>query len=60
MSLQDRRQPAPDYTDAFLWTFGLVVFMPLCTIAAIGGFALIAVATLMLDRAITWIGRRRT
>ncbi|MCO4846741.1 MAG: hypothetical protein KC448_02075 [Yoonia sp.] len=60
MSLNDHRQPAPDYTDAFLWTFGVIIFMLLCTITAIAGYAWVAVTTLLLDRAITWIGHKRT
>lgn len=31
------RQPAPDYTNAFLVSFGSVVFMALCVIWAVWG-----------------------
>jgi len=46
-----------DYTAAFLWSFGLLLFMALLTIASLlGGGWMIATAA-VIDRIILWRGR---
>ncbi len=44
------RQPAPDFTAAFLATLGLMLFMALLVLAALWGWAAVAMASVGFDR----------
>ena len=59
----DRQDPpgaAPDFTSAFLVSFGVVVFMALCAIWAIWGLVVACLVGALGDRVIrVEIGRRR-
>jgi hypothetical protein len=57
MSLHDHRGPAPDFTDAFLCTLCVIVFVGLCTIAAVAGYVWVVITACLLDRGITWLDR---
>lgn len=48
-----------NYTDAFLTTFGVFLFMALWTIAALMGFLWVMITAYGLDRLFRWIGHRR-
>ncbi|MGR3466180.1 hypothetical protein [Limimaricola sp.] len=52
------RQPAPDYTTAFLTTLGVLVFMGLLTVAAIWGWVGVTLGALGFDRIARPIARR--
>ena len=51
------RQPAPDYTAAFLVTLGVIFFMAFWTIASVAGFLWVVLSAALIDRAIL-IGAR--
>lgn len=48
--MQHHPEPVEDYTNAFLTTFGVIVFMALWVIAAIAGFLWVAITATALDR----------
>ena len=48
-----------DYTDAFLATLGVFLFMVFWTIAAVVGFLWVMLTAYALDHLFLWIGRRR-
>ncbi|MGR3633600.1 hypothetical protein [Limimaricola soesokkakensis] len=52
------RQPAPDFTDAFLATLGVLLFMGLLTVAAIWGWAGVVFGALGFDRLAQPLARR--
>ncbi len=49
-----------DYTDAFLVTFGVILFMSFWVIAAAFGYIWVAITAYALDQLFQWIGRRRS
>ena len=49
-------EPAPDYTNAFLATFGLLLFMFFWVLAAVYGFLSVIATAFGLDRVFLWIG----
>ena len=49
--------PAPDYTNAFLGTLGLILFLALWTIAALCGTLWVAVTGAALNACIAGLGR---
>lgn len=51
---------ADDYTDAFLVTLGVLLFISFWMIAAAYGYVWLAVTAYSIDHGIKWIGRRRT
>ncbi|SMY08968.1 hypothetical protein [Flavimaricola marinus] len=53
----DNRQPAPDFTQAFLVTLGMILFMSFWTIAVVAGFVWVLLSAFAIDRAIL-IGAR--
>ena len=59
MSLRDHKQAAPDFTDAFLGSFGVLVFLLLCFVTALGGYVCTAIAVWIMSRMIDWLARRR-
>lgn len=48
-----------DYTDAFLTTFGITLFMSFWVIAAVYGYLWVAITAYVLDQCFQWIGRRK-
>lgn len=58
MQTRDHRQAAPDFTQAFLWTLCLIVFMTLCMITAVLGYLWLAVAVWAMHAGISWLDRR--
>lgn len=52
--------PAPNYTNAFLATFGLLLFLALCALAMIGGLVLVAIGAVAMDLAIKRVERARS
>lgn len=52
--------PAPNYTNAFLATFGLLLFIVLCALAMIGGLVLVAIGAVAMDLAIKRVERSRS
>ncbi|MGJ8623968.1 MAG: hypothetical protein ACSHW1_14505 [Yoonia sp.] len=48
-----------NYTDAFLTTFGVILFMTLWVIAAALGYLWVVVTAYGLDHIFKWIGRLR-
>ena len=48
-----------DYTDAFLTTLGVFLFMVFWMIAAVLGYAWVALTAYIIDHLFKWIGRRR-
>ena len=54
-----RPTAAPDYTNAFLATMGLILFMGFFTLAAIGGTLWVALGAVTVDIVIKWIDRQR-
>ena len=48
-----------DYTNAFLTTFGFLLFMTFWVIAAALGYLWVAITAYGLDLVFNWIGRRR-
>ncbi|MEL6839498.1 MAG: hypothetical protein AAFP85_09410 [Pseudomonadota bacterium] len=48
-----------DYTDAFLTTFGVFLFMVFWMIAAALGYVWVAIVAYGLDLSFKWIGRLR-
>ena len=59
MSQRRYPEPAPNYTDAFLATFGLILFMAFWVIAALAGYLWVALIATGLDRSFRLIGRNR-
>ena len=56
------RQPidrVEDYTDAFLTTLGVFLFMVFWMIAAAMGYLWVAISAYILDLSFKWIGYRR-
>jgi hypothetical protein len=51
------RSPAPNFTQAFLITLGLILFMAFWTIATMAGFLWVLLSATVIDRAIL-IGAR--
>ena len=49
-----------DYTDAFLTTFGVFLFMVFWMIAAALGYLWVAITAYGVDLAFKWIGYRRS
>ena len=49
-----------DYTDAFLTTLGIFLFMSFWVIAAAFGYLWVALTAYGLDQCIRWIGRRNS
>lgn len=52
-------QPAPNYTNAFLWSFGVLLFFVFAAIAAIVGLVGSVLTALGADRMILEIARVR-
>lgn len=52
-------EPVEDYTNAFLATFGLLLFMAFWVIATIAGFIWVVLVATGLDRSFRMIGRNR-
>lgn len=52
-------QAAPDYTTAFLWSSGLLLYMTLLTVAALTGLWAVVLIAWGLDRGIRALSRRR-
>ncbi len=52
------RQPAPDFTAAFLATLGLLLFMMLLTVAAIWGWVGVMLGAWGFDRLARPLARR--
>ncbi|WP_342076492.1 hypothetical protein [Yoonia sp. SS1-5] len=50
-------EPVEDYTDAFLGTLGVFLFMVFWMIAAALGYAWVAVTAYGIDRIFKWVGR---
>ena len=48
-----------NYTDAFLTTLGVILFMAFWTIAAVMGFLWVMITAYGLDRLFRWIGQTR-
>lgn len=48
-----------DYTDAFLASLGVLLFMALCAIAALAGYLWVAITAYLIDRSISWLGAKR-
>ena len=52
-------EPAPNYTDAFLATLGVIFFMAFWVIAAVAGFLWVALVATTLERGFQFWGRSR-
>lgn len=48
-----------NYTDAFLATLGVLLFMGLWTIGAMLGFLWVMITAYAMDHLLRWIGRRK-
>jgi hypothetical protein len=57
--LQPPHRRVEHYTDAFLATLWLILFMMFWTIAAVAGVIWVLVSAYGIDLAIRWIGRAR-
>lgn len=60
MSHRPPIQSVEDYTDAFLTTFGVFLFMVFWMIAAALGYAWVAITAYGIDRIFKLLGRLRT
>ena len=58
MSYRKHPEPAPNYTDAFLATLGLILFMAFWVIAALAGYLWVAIVATGLDRSFRLLARR--
>ena len=58
MPTRPQRGAAPDYTTAFLATFGVILFMALLTLAALAGTLAMLAAALGVDLSIRGLGHR--
>lgn len=47
-----------NYTDAFLVTLGVILFMALWTIGAMLGFVWVVITAYAIDHLLRWVGRR--
>lgn len=59
MSHRKPIEAVEDYTDAFLTTLGVFLFMVFWMIAAALGYAWVAITAYCIDTAFKWIGRLR-
>ncbi|MDX8347485.1 hypothetical protein SLH49_05745 [Cognatiyoonia sp. IB215446] len=57
MSHRQPIQRVEDYTDAFLTTLGVLLFMVFWMIAAALGYVWVVIAAYGFDLAVKWIGR---
>ena len=59
--MSERRYPgeAPDFTNAFLWSFAMIVFMALFAIVALFGFVWMLATAWCADRLMRRISLRR-
>ncbi|MBM1221634.1 hypothetical protein JQU17_12080 [Ponticoccus sp. SC2-23] len=58
MSTRPPPKPVENYTDAFLVSFGVVLFMAFCVIAYVVGFLWAMITGYVIDRVIRLIGNR--
>jgi hypothetical protein len=58
MSTRPPPKPVENYTNAFLVSFGVVLFMTFWLIAVVGGFLWAMITGLVIDRVIRLIGNR--
>jgi hypothetical protein len=57
MSDRDQQQSVENYTNAFLVSFGLLLFMVLLTIASLLGGLWMLLTAVLVNQLITWRGR---
>jgi len=60
MSERFTPKPVENYTNAFLWSFWLLLFMTFWVMAAIWGFFVVFATAWALDRLFTWPWRQRS
>mgnify|MGYP001549560865 CR=1 FL=1 len=58
MSSRPPPKPVENYTDAFLVSFGVILFMAFCVISVVVGFLWAMITGYVIDRVIRIIGNR--